>query len=358
MKRKTISIILALALWLSLAFPVLAQSPQTQSFDVKYDSFSLTNVTNAQSATANYYDEVVEAFTVIYAAQPVTLTWPSGAWVGVGDPVVYGSYSGLADGINSDNIMSSFNEYDHFAENPSWPRSFRNVVFEGREYIPLPFASGGLINWVDFEEDIGGNSGTYENIASGSTQTLGEGVHFVQGGGPGTGWATFIIIVGDLTTDPATPVTPTPAPTPTITVNPTPSTVYVNGVVTAFEAYNIEGNNYFKLRDLAYALNGTNKQFSVGYDNATRAITLTSGQPYTEDGGEMAQGDGSAKSATLNTTINISKDGVPVEITAYLIDGNNFMRLRDVMELLDVGVGYDNTTRNITIDTSLPYTED
>ncbi|MCL2110023.1 hypothetical protein FWH30_00320 [Microgenomates group bacterium] len=157
------------------------------------------------------------------------------------------------------------------------------------------------------------------------------------------------------TTTPTPPVQP---PTTTLTVNPTPSTVYVNGEATQFEAYLINGNNYFKLRDLAFVLNGTNKQFSVGYDNATRAITLTSGEAYASDGGEMRLGDGAAKQATLNAEINISLDGAPVGITAYLIGGNNFMRLRDVMRLLDIGVGYDNATRNITIDTSELYIEE
>ena len=156
-------------------------------------------------------------------------------------------------------------------------------------------------------------------------------------------------------TDPPPSEIPAPAPQ---TVNPTASTVFINGTATEFEAYLIDGNNFFKLRDLAYVLNGTNKQFAVGYDNATRAITLTSGNAYEPDGGEMILGDGTPKSATLNTSINISIDGSPVEITAYLISGNNFMRLRDLMRLLDIGVGYDNTTRNITIDTSLPYTEE
>jgi hypothetical protein len=39
--------------------------------------------------------------------------------------------------------------------------------------------------------------------------------------------------------------------------SPTSSTVLVNGKNVAFDAYNINGNNYFKLRDLAYTLNGT-----------------------------------------------------------------------------------------------------
>ena len=48
------------------------------------------------------------------------------------------------------------------------------------------------------------------------------------------------------------------------TANPTASTVSVNSKIVSFDAYIIGGSNYFKLRDLAYSLNGTAKQFAVG----------------------------------------------------------------------------------------------
>ena len=132
--------------------------------------------------------------------------------------------------------------------------------------------------------------------------------------------------------------------------------MFINGTTVKFEAYYIGGSNYFKLRDLALALKWTEKQFNVGYDETTKAITLTSGVAYEMIGGEMSAGDGLAKPAVLNESINISKDGAPVTVTAYLIGGNNFVKLRDVMEMFDIYVGYDPATRDITIDTSEPYT--
>ena len=69
---------------------------------------------------------------------------------------------------------------------------------------------------------------------------------------------------------------------------PTAATVMVDGRVVAFDAYNIDGNNYFKLRDLAYTLNGTAKQFSVEWDGDNNAINLTGGKAYEPDGSEMA----------------------------------------------------------------------
>ena len=146
---------------------------------------------------------------------------------------------------------------------------------------------------------------------------------------------------------------PLPPPKPQ-TVSPTASTVYLNGKAIAFDAYTIGDYNYFKLRDLAYVLNGTEKQFEVGYDNATEAITLTSGKAYTAAGGEMATSDGKAKTATPTpSTINL--DGKVLDLVVYKINDNNFFKLRDLMEAIDTYVGYDSATEAITLDTSKGY---
>ena len=146
------------------------------------------------------------------------------------------------------------------------------------------------------------------------------------------------------------------APIP-LTVNPTASTVYIDGKATEFEAYLINDNNYFMLRDLAMAINGTDKQFNVGFNEATSAVTITSETAYAPRGNELATGDGTPKTAILNTTMNFLFDGEPVEITAYLIEGSNFVRLRDVMRLADVFVGWDGATSTITLDTSMGYVD-
>jgi hypothetical protein len=166
-----------------------------------------------------------------------------------------------------------------------------------------------------------------------------------------------LILVGDGGEAPATPPAPTtPTPTtPTVpTVSPTASTVSVNGAAQSFEAYNIGGNNFFKLRDLAMVLNGTEKQFEVGFDAASKAITLTSGAPYTAAGGEMTPGDGKAKTANP-TQSTVTLDGKELALTAYNIGGNNFFTLRDLMQALDVYVGYDAATKAVTIDSTAGY---
>ena len=138
---------------------------------------------------------------------------------------------------------------------------------------------------------------------------------------------------------------------------PTPSTVYVDGKVVSFEAYNIGGYNYFKLRDIAFVLNGTEKQFEVGYDAQTKDIALTSGEPYTAVGGEMAAGNNAAKEAIPTESVVVFHNW-RLDLTAYNIGGNNFFKLRDLMVMLGVYVGYDDTTKAITLDTSKGYMPD
>ena len=160
-----------------------------------------------------------------------------------------------------------------------------------------------------------------------------------------SGW-TEPAVSGSTPSTPAKPAGPS--------ANPTNSKVLVNGKEVAFDAYTIDGSNYFKLRDLAFVLNGTEKQFEVGWDNASKTITLTSGSAYTANGSEMAKGSG-AQSASVSAS-KLLIDGKEVSLTAYTIGGNNYFKLRDIGQAFDFGIGWDNASKTITIDTSAGYT--
>lgn len=142
----------------------------------------------------------------------------------------------------------------------------------------------------------------------------------------------------------------------TVTAVPTKSTVLVNGQRVAFDAYNINGSNYFKLRDLAFAINGTPKQFEVGWDGANNAISLTTGAPYTPVGGELAAAGATASRSATPTTSKILLNGAQASFTAFNIGGNNYFRLRDVGSAIDFAVTWDGPSSTIGIDTSLGYT--
>ncbi len=133
----------------------------------------------------------------------------------------------------------------------------------------------------------------------------------------------------------------------------TTSKVLVNGNEVAFEAYNINDNNYFKLRDLAMALNGTEKQFEVVWDSVNSCVNMMHG-PYTAVGGELAAGDGMDKTAAIGTK-DIRLNGEPVDLAAFLINDNNYFKLRDLGMLFYFNVGWDGANNCIMIDTSAGY---
>ena len=134
---------------------------------------------------------------------------------------------------------------------------------------------------------------------------------------------------------------------------PTASKVQVNGEAKAFEAYNINDNNYFKLRDIAYVLNGTDASFSVGWDGAANSIALVKGEAYAPTGSEMkVSGTKDIKDAVASNS-SILVDGVKAAMKAYNINGNNYFKLRDLGTALGFNVGWDNASQTISI-TSVP----
>ncbi|MCL1982458.1 MAG: amidohydrolase family protein [Clostridiales bacterium] len=142
---------------------------------------------------------------------------------------------------------------------------------------------------------------------------------------------------------------------PELIARPTAATVLVNGENVSFDAYNIEGNNYFKLRDLAYVLSDSDKPFEVEFNQAENAIYLTSGEEYTAIGGEMS-GKGEGNKTPLPTKQVIFLDEEEVSFTAYNIEGNNYFKLRDIGEAFDFGVDWDDASKTISIDTAKGYT--
>ena len=153
------------------------------------------------------------------------------------------------------------------------------------------------------------------------------------------------------------PVQEEDTPAATVTAKPTASTVLVNGKEVAFDAYNISDNNYFKLRDIALQISGTEKQFEVQWDEAADSILLTSGMPYTAVGGEMAAAGTAPRNAKL-TQSAVILDGEEVSFTSYNILDNNYFKLRDLGQAFDFDVSWDEASQTITIDTSASYTSD
>ena len=124
----------------------------------------------------------------------------------------------------------------------------------------------------------------------------------------------------------------------------------VNGVPIRCEKYNIDGSNYFKLRDLAYLLNGTGSQFALDYDPELKRVLITRGKGYVPDGSELLFSGEDRSSLAVPSRQTIYVDGQETsDLSVYNIGGNNYFQLRELSGLLGFGVEYDAATRTALV---------
>ena len=145
-----------------------------------------------------------------------------------------------------------------------------------------------------------------------------------------------------------------PAARGTVSAVPSSVTVTVNQRNVAIRAYNVDGANYFKLRDVAMALNGSAKAFDVRWNASTRTIVLTSRQSYQPVGGELSTVL-PAITSIVPSNDNLILDDAPRELAAYTINGNNYFKLRDLCALLGIGVTYSASQNQIQLRTDIDY---
>lgn len=134
---------------------------------------------------------------------------------------------------------------------------------------------------------------------------------------------------------------------------PATSTLLVDGKPISFDGYLINNSNYFKLRDLAFVLNGTSKQFEVSWAN--NAISLNTSEPYTPSGTELKVARNRKALSVVPNRSKIYINGKPKELVAYTINNNNYFKLRDLAQELNFAVGWDGSSNAITIETDKDY---
>ncbi len=111
--------------------------------------------------------------------------------------------------------------------------------------------------------------------------------------------------------------------------------------------YNIGGNNYYKLRDIAKLLDGTEAKFNVTWDG--EAIRIKTKTNYSPVGGELSADSLYEKNLTMPYGDQIYIDDVPVKLKAYNIDGNNYFQLRDLGKKLGFGVQWLGNSETVVM---------
>ena len=116
--------------------------------------------------------------------------------------------------------------------------------------------------------------------------------------------------------------------------------------------------NYVKLRDVAYALNGTAAQFEVDWDGDVVIVPYSA---YVPNGSEMSTpftGDRAYTKAASATRVN----GQSVPFSAICLTDDNgggytYYKLRDLGQVLGFNVSWEKS-RGIYIESDKPYTTD
>lgn len=152
------------------------------------------------------------------------------------------------------------------------------------------------------------------------------------------------------TTPEATPESKPVVDTSDKLAEPSTAKVMVNGEIVPFGAYEIEHYNYFKLTDMAFALDGTSKQFQVTWDGEKSAVNMVSGEAHLTLGNEMQGNSGQNETAEYLTT-PVYQDGEEIDVLVYTVGGSSYFQLDTLKGILDLNVGWDGDTSTITITT-------
>lgn len=140
---------------------------------------------------------------------------------------------------------------------------------------------------------------------------------------------------------------------------PSGENVKLDGEDIKIDAYLIEGENYLKLRDVAALLKDTDAKFLVTYNEEEDNITVTLGEEHDEDFVPPAEDGEKAEKVGIPSYQPIfDKDGKEIELKGYLIEGNNYFRLRDLGKKMIFGVAYDFENEIVILDTINPEIAD
>lgn len=138
------------------------------------------------------------------------------------------------------------------------------------------------------------------------------------------------------------------------TASVTKVNISVDGKAQSVSCYNIKGYNYFKLRDVAKLMMGSQKGFEVIVDEGTPVVVKDSS--YTESGDELqALSSNKLKVNPKFQYLGMRPSYTSLIVKSYNIGGYNYMSLRDVAQAANFKVGYDAPSKTIVIDSSQEF---
>lgn len=116
-----------------------------------------------------------------------------------------------------------------------------------------------------------------------------------------------------------------------------------------FDCFNVDGTNYFAIRDVAKLLNNSDYSFNIAYDNENNCVAIDKNDNYISTGAEFNKSIGKKKSKKNPETFDVICDGVKFSLKAYNINDRNYVSLRDICHILGLNTQWNTNTKSIEL---------
>lgn len=123
----------------------------------------------------------------------------------------------------------------------------------------------------------------------------------------------------------------------------------LDGEPVNINGYMINGSNYFRIRDIAAIVSSTGRKFDVGFDKEQNMVSIELGKAYSGSKDLFTPKNPEAKGESRKTICLVDNYQYPLE--SVLIDGNNYVKLRDLAKLVGFSVDYDKSKGEVLIKT-------
>jgi len=137
----------------------------------------------------------------------------------------------------------------------------------------------------------------------------------------------------------------------------TDSIFYVDETHVSFRSYTIDDSIYVCIFELAIALSGSEKQFSLAWSAGGQALRIISQRPYMAIGVSRTYTYPATANAAL-TGITVLLDGEETDLTSYKIGNDIYFNLKQFAKALDFNVVTQTDLSTVELITDTPHKED
>jgi len=135
---------------------------------------------------------------------------------------------------------------------------------------------------------------------------------------------------------------------------PAVTQVVINNTEVSFNTYTLNGNVYFRLRDIAKSFMGTSKSISIA--ESSNSVVMKSNEYYTATGNELGTEPDTENAQASKDSRDIVYNGSSVRISGYDINGEIYFTLNDLETMMNFTIGTDETTGQESVSTGIPWT--